>query len=54
MNLGALLQSLILTLAIFFLILLDYKRLVAFFLQAKPDLPLFAFKQGSTKNLIRV
>jgi hypothetical protein len=39
MNAGALLQSVLLTIGIAFLILLDYDRLVAFFLKTKSDLP---------------
>jgi hypothetical protein len=39
MNAGALLQSVLLTIGIAFLILLDYDRLVAFFLKTKSNLP---------------
>ncbi len=39
MNAGALLQSVILTIGILFLMLLDYDRLVAFFLKSKSSLP---------------
>ena len=54
MNLGALLQSLILTIGILFLILLDYKRLVDFFLKAKSNLPTLDWSSNLTKNIIRL
>lgn len=52
MNLGALLQSVLLTIGILFLIFLDRDRMVAFFLKTKSNLPSFAVK-GLTKNVIR-
>jgi hypothetical protein len=42
MNAGALLQSVIMAMGILFLILLDYNRLVDFFLNAKSNLPSLA------------
>jgi hypothetical protein len=53
MNAGALLQSVLLTIGIAFLILLDYDRLVAFFLKAKSSLPILTFP-NLTKNLLRL
>ena len=53
MNVGALIQSIILTLGILFLILLDYKRLVQFFLKAKNELPSIKMKSTLSKNLVR-
>lgn len=52
MNTGALLQSVLLTIGITFLILLDYDRLVAFFLKAKSSLPTMTLS-NLTKNLLR-
>lgn len=54
MNLGALLQSLILTIGLLFLILLDYRRLVDFFLQAKNELPSLVWNSPLSKNLLRL
>ncbi|CAN5414778.1 hypothetical protein BH11BAC3_BH11BAC3_44570 [soil metagenome] len=53
MNAGALIQSVILTIGIAFLILLDYDRLVAFFLKATSNLPSMNLP-GFTKNSIRL
>lgn len=53
MNAGALFQSVILTIAILFLILLEYDRLVAFFLKAKSNLPSLTLT-SLTKNGIRL
>lgn len=53
MNAGALLQSVLLTIGIVFLILLDYDRLVAFFLRAKSTLPALTLSSFS-KNALRV
>ncbi|MCC6287664.1 MAG: hypothetical protein IT249_07250 [Chitinophagaceae bacterium] len=53
MNAGALLQSIILAIGIAFLILLDYHRLVDFFLKAKSSLPTLIFS-NSTKNIFRL
>lgn len=54
MNLGALLQSIILTIGILFLMLLDYKRLVDFFLKAKSNLPTIDWSSNIIKNIIRL
>jgi hypothetical protein len=53
MNAGALLQSIILTIGIAFLILLDYNKLVDFFLKAKSSLPTLTFT-NLTKNILRL
>lgn len=53
MNAGALLQSILLTIGIAFLLLLDYDRLVAFFLKAKSRLPTLTFS-NLTKNILRL
>lgn len=53
MNTGALLQSVLLTIGIAYLILLDYGRLVAFFLKAKSSLPTLTLS-NLTKNVLRV
>jgi hypothetical protein len=53
MNAGALLQSIILTMGIAFLILLDYDRLVDFFLKAKSSLPTLTLS-NLTKNILRL
>lgn len=53
MNAGALFQSVILTTGILFLILLDYDRLVAFFLQPTPGLPTLTLT-SLTKNILRL
>lgn len=54
MNAGALLQSLVLTTGVLFLLLSDYQRLVQFFLQARSNLPGFALKNALLKNLLRL
>jgi hypothetical protein len=54
MNAGALLQSVLLTIGIAFLILSDYKRLVAFFFKIKTNIPALAFKNPLVKNLFRL
>jgi hypothetical protein len=54
MNLGALLQSIILTIGILFLILLDYDRLVAFFFKTKSNLPTLTISSTLIKNIIRL
>jgi hypothetical protein len=54
MNLGALLQSIILTIGILFLILLDYKRLLDFFLKTTSNLPTIHWSSNLTKNLVRL
>lgn len=54
MNAGALMQSVILTIGILFLILLDYDRLVAFFLKRTSNLPSLSIKNLLTKNVLRI
>jgi hypothetical protein len=53
MNAGALFQSVALTVGIAFLILLDYKKLVAFFLKTSLPLPTYSLS-NFTKNIIRL
>jgi hypothetical protein len=54
MNAGALMQSVILTIGILFLILLDYDRLVAFFLKTTSNLPSLSTENLLTKNVLRI
>jgi hypothetical protein len=54
MNAGALLQSVVLTIGVLFLILLDYKKLVVFFLKTKSNLPSLNFNSVFVKNCIRL
>ena len=54
MNAGALLQSVLLTIGVLFLILLDYKKLVVFFLKTKSSLPSLNVRSGILKNILRV
>lgn len=54
MNAGALVQSVVLTIGVLFLILLDYKKLVAFFLKTKSNLPSLKFNSIFVKNSIRL
>jgi hypothetical protein len=54
MNAGALLQSVLLTIGVLFLILLDYKKLVVFFLNTKSNLPSLNVRGGILKNILRV
>jgi hypothetical protein len=54
MNAGALLQSVLLTIGVLFLILLDYKKLLEFFLKTKSSLPTLNFKNEILKNILRV
>jgi hypothetical protein len=54
MNLGALMQSILVTIDICFLILLEYNRLVAFFIRTKPALPSLAFKNIWQNNITRI
>ena len=54
MNAGALLQSVVLTIGVLFLILLDYKKLVVFFLKTKSNLPSLNFNSVFVKNSIRL
>ncbi|MEO8240153.1 MAG: hypothetical protein ABI576_18755 [Flavobacterium sp.] len=53
MNAGALMQSVLLTIGVLFLILLDYDRLVAFFLKTKSNLPSLNFRSSILKNILR-
>lgn len=53
MNAGALLQSVVITIGILFLILLDYQRLITFFLKTKSTLPSISLVKALTKNIIR-
>jgi hypothetical protein len=54
MNAGALLQSVVLTIGVLFLILLDYKKLVVFFLKTESNLPSLRFNNSFAKNVIRL
>lgn len=54
MNAGALLQSVLLTIGVLFLILLDYDRLIAFFLKTKSNLPSPNFRSSILKNILRL
>jgi hypothetical protein len=54
MNTGALMLSVLLTIGILFLILLDYDRLVAFFLRTTSNLPSLSIKNLLTKNVLRI
>ncbi|MDR7208188.1 hypothetical protein [Flavobacterium piscis] len=54
MNAGALSQSVILTIGVLFLIALDYKRLMAFFLKTKSNLPSLRVRDNFLKNILRL
>jgi hypothetical protein len=54
MNAGALVQSVVLTIGVLFLILLDYKKLVVFFLKTKSNLPSLNFNNIFVKNIVRL
>jgi hypothetical protein len=54
MNAGALLQSVVLTTGILFLLLLDYKRLIDFFLITTTAVPTIAKVNPSVKTMIRL
>ena len=54
MNAGALMQSVILTIGILFLTLLDYDRLMAFFLKTRSTLPTLLIKNLLAKNVLRI
>lgn len=54
MNAGALLQSIILTTGLAFLILLEYKRLAGFFFTLPTNIPSLAFNNIQGKNLLRL
>jgi hypothetical protein len=53
MNAGALLQSVLLTIGVLFLLLLNYKKLVDFFFKTKSDLPSINIKNRLLKNVLR-
>lgn len=53
MNAGALAQSVIITIGILFLILLDYERLMIFFLKTKSNILSISFSNNIVKNIIR-
>lgn len=53
MNAGALLQSVLLTIGVLFLLLLDYKKLVDFFFKTKLDLPSLNINNKLLKNVLR-
>lgn len=53
MNAGALLQSVLLTMGVAFLILLDYEKLVSFYLKTKSSIPSITLNT-LTKNLLRL
>jgi hypothetical protein len=54
MNLGGLLQSILLTIGIVFLMLLDFNKLVDFFLKAKSTLPTINWSSNILKNILRL
>ncbi len=54
MNAGALLQSVVITVGILFLILIDYQRLVVFFLKTKSNILSISFSNTLAKNIIRL
>jgi len=54
MNAGALLQSLVVTVGILFLMLQDYKRLADFFLKATSQVPSIALVRPSIKTTVRL
>jgi hypothetical protein len=54
MNAGALMQSVLITIGISFLILLDYDRLVVFFLKTKSNLPSILQRNVLLKQTIRI
>ncbi|WP_147205976.1 hypothetical protein [Segetibacter aerophilus] len=54
MNAGALLQSVVITIAILFLMLLEYRKLVNFFLKAPSYLPSMPSVKPSVKTVVRL
>ncbi|GAB2611825.1 hypothetical protein GCM10027035_05360 [Emticicia sediminis] len=54
MNAGALLQSVVITVGIMFLILIDYQLLVVFFLKTKSNILSISFSNTLAKNIIRL
>jgi hypothetical protein len=53
MNTGALLQSVLLTIGVAFLILSDYKRVMEFFFKIRTNIPAIAFNNPLVKTLFR-
>jgi hypothetical protein len=53
MNLGALLQSVISTLGIMFLLLLDFDRIKAFFFNSPLNIPALTIRSGVLKSMLR-
>lgn len=53
MNMGGLVQSIVLTIGILFLLLLDYERLKDFFLKATSNLPTIDWSSAFLKNMLR-
>nr|WP_294790750.1 hypothetical protein [uncultured Mucilaginibacter sp.] len=53
LNLGALLQSILITMGISFILVLHYERLLVFFIKPQPDSFLATAYSFKTKNLIR-
>lgn len=53
MNAGALLESLLLTIGVLYLMLLDYKKIIIFFLKTNSELPSVNLKSVVVKNIIR-
>jgi hypothetical protein len=54
MNLGGLLQSILLTIGILFLMFLDFNKLVDLFLKAKSTLPTINWSSNLWKNILRL
>lgn len=54
MNAGASTQGIILTLGLLFLLLTEYQKLVAVFIQSDSALPRLTFSNGLVKNMVRV
>jgi hypothetical protein len=54
MNAGALVQAVVLTLGLLFLLLTEYDKLVAIFIQSDPVFPSVNFKNSLSKNAVRL
>lgn len=54
MNAGALTQSVLLTIGLIYLILLDYERLKTFFFYSLPNIPSLTINNSTLKNIIRL
>jgi len=54
MNAGALMQSVLLTVGVLYLMLLDYKRLVNFFFRTRSNLPSIKINNLFLKNVLRL